>query len=278
MARLQIPTIGVDKTVVEGTTREALRTGPGHYLGTARPGQLGNVAIAGHRTTYGAPFQDIDELQPGDPIMIETEDGVFTYRVEAQPLPGGGTSGHQIVTPEEVHVIADRGDHRLTLTACHPLYSARQRIVVTAVLDQPVQPEAGITDVGAVPADRAEPEPSAAALPQASAGAERTVSVKVQLPVVADGGEMIDAVPPPAGLAAVPGPLPGAEFDDDLGWQPQHGAATAGWAMLSALVAAAAWMLGRLWRRVPAYLMAIPTFTLCLLTCFGHLDRLIPAT
>lgn len=254
-ATLRIPTIGVDKTVVEGTTREALRQGPGHYLGTARPGQAGNVAIAGHRTTYGAPFRDIDQLEPGDPIMIETADGTFTYRVEAQTDRDGTASGHQIVAPEAVHVIADQGDHRLTLTACHPLYSASQRIVVTAVLDEPppdVVVEAAVIDQVARVVAVAAPAAPAAASPSGARAASRPM-----------GADLENA--------------PGEDLVDDLGWQRAHAGATALWASLTALVVAAAWAVGRLWRRVPAYLMAVPSFTLCLLTCFGHLDRLIPA-
>lgn len=275
-ARLRLPTIGVDKTVVEGTTREALRSGPGHYLGTARPGQPGNVAIAGHRTTYGAPFHDIDELTPGDPIVVETEDGVFTYRVEGQATAEGTTSGHRIVAPEAVHVIADRGDHRLTLTACHPKYSARQRIVVTAVLDRPVRP--GIDLAAASPPGQdpdAEPDPDHEPDPVAAAPSPMTVSVRVPTPEV-------DLSTPPAESPAPPVPTaPDAQRDtqweDGLGWQPDHAPATLLWALLSALVVATAWLAGRAWRPVPAYLMAVPSVALCLLTCFANLDRLIPA-
>lgn len=251
-ASIRIPAIGVDKTVVEGTTREALRTGPGHYLGTARPGQRGNVAIAGHRTTYGAPFHDIDQLQPGDEIVVETTEGVFTYRVEGQQDRDGNERGHRIVAPEQVEVIADRGDHRLTLTACHPLYSARQRIVVTALLDGPAI---------------ARPTPA---------------PVQVALPVTGST-ELVDA---PGPISAEPSAAPGTENPvpaeiwaggDDLGWQTEHAGATTTWAALTSLIAAAGWALGRLWRRVPAAAVTAPGFTLALVTCFAHLDRLLPA-
>ena len=123
-ARIRIPKIGVDKIVVEGVGLPDLKKGPGHYPDTPLPGQEGNAAIAGHRTTYGAPFNRIDELVAGDEIFVETVQGEFRYLVTEQ----------LIVTPTQVEVLDDKGDNRLTLTACHPKYSARQRIVVVAQL------------------------------------------------------------------------------------------------------------------------------------------------
>lgn len=131
MARIEIPDIGVDKIVVEGVSRDDLKKGPGHYPDTPFPGQEGNAAIAGHRTTYGAPFHRIDELEVDDEITVTTLQGRFTYRVTAQ----------EIVSPSDIEVIDDKGDDRLTLTSCHPKYSARQRIIVSALLvDDPAPP------------------------------------------------------------------------------------------------------------------------------------------
>ncbi len=136
VAHITAPTIGLDKVVVEGVGRTQLREGPGHYPVTPLPGHAGNVAIAGHRTTHGAPFADIDQLQPGDPIVLDTVDGRFVYRVEAHTDPVDGTvSGHEVVTPGDADAIAATGDNRLTLTTCHPRYSDRQRLVVTATLE-----------------------------------------------------------------------------------------------------------------------------------------------
>ena len=129
-ARLRIPTIGVDKIVVEGVSLADLKKGPGHYPESPLPGQEGNAAIAGHRTTYGAPFHRIDELEAGDEIIVETIQGSFTYEFTEQ----------LIVSPSQVDVLADKADNRLTLTACHPKYSARQRIVVVAHLVADEQP------------------------------------------------------------------------------------------------------------------------------------------
>jgi sortase A len=128
VARIAIPRIGVDKIVVEGVGREDLEKGPGHYPGTPLPGQPGNAAIAGHRTTYGAPFQHVDELAPGDEILVTTRQGSFRYEV----------IGTEIVLPSDVHVVQDQGDDRLTITSCHPEYSARERIIVSArLVDEP---------------------------------------------------------------------------------------------------------------------------------------------
>jgi sortase A len=125
--RIVIPTIGVDYVFVEGVSVADLRKGPGHYPETPMPGQAGNAAIAGHRTTYGAPFGDLDKLVPGDEVHLTTVQGEFTYVVRET----------QIVRPSQVEVLDP--DHwafpnALTLTACHPKYSARQRIVVGAEL------------------------------------------------------------------------------------------------------------------------------------------------
>ena len=125
VARLEIPRIGVDEIVVSGVGVEDLKKGPGHYPETPLPGQPGNAAIAGHRTTYGAPFFSVDELAPGDKIIATTFAGRFVYRV----------TGTVVVAPTDVGVIAGTADARLTLTSCHPLYSAANRIVVTAQLD-----------------------------------------------------------------------------------------------------------------------------------------------
>jgi len=140
IARISMPTIGVDKVIVAGVSVEALRIGPGHYPTTVMPGQPGNASIAGHRTTYGAPFHRIDELQPGDEIKVQTIQGVHTYVVDAQTTASGQEVGYFIVDPSATEVLSDFGDNRLTLTACHPKYSARQRIIVTATLvSEPVE-------------------------------------------------------------------------------------------------------------------------------------------
>jgi sortase A len=124
MAHLQIPKISLDQYVVSGTAEADLAKGPGHYLGTAMPGQAGNVAIAGHRTTHGAPFNRLAELAVGDPIYLTTASGkTLTYIVSAVPVA---------VSPSDVTVLNNFGDDRLTLTTCNPEYSAVQRLIVVA--------------------------------------------------------------------------------------------------------------------------------------------------
>jgi sortase A len=124
LARLSIPRIGLRAIVVEGTRPSDLRKGPGHYEMTALPGAGKLVAIAGHRTTFGAPFRHIDELGSGDVIAVTTVYGTFRYRVFA----------HEIVAKDDWTIIRPRKLETLMLSACHPLYSARQRWVVYARL------------------------------------------------------------------------------------------------------------------------------------------------
>lgn len=152
VARLQIPAIGVDEIVVHGVSVADLRTGPGHYPDSAGFGEPGNAAVAGHRTTYGQPFHDLDQLEPGDRIDVTTVRGRFTYRVMAHPDPDDPTAerGWFVVGKRGVEVLDDVGDDRLTLTACHPKFSSRERIIVTAeLLDDPIDPlPSSDTDAG----------------------------------------------------------------------------------------------------------------------------------
>ena len=141
VGRIEIDKIGVNEVVVQGVGVHELKDGPGHYPDTPMPGQKGNAAIAGHRTTYGAPFGSIDELVPGDKIQITTVQGRFTYAVIAQE----DGSGHRIVSPNQVEVLDDFHDDRITLTACHPKFSASQRIVVVGVLQGEALPAPPIT-------------------------------------------------------------------------------------------------------------------------------------
>jgi sortase A len=137
IGEINIPRIGSDFIMVEGVDLKYLSEGPGHFPGTPLPGQAGNAAVAGHRTTYKAPFNRIDELHPGDKIFIKTLQGSFTYQVKPQVDPhdpSGPPLGHRIVTPTAVEILADKGDNQLTLMACNPKYYATQRIVVEAAL------------------------------------------------------------------------------------------------------------------------------------------------
>jgi sortase A len=123
---LVIKAIGVDKYVVEGTDEANLRRGPGHYVGTAFPGQVGNTAIAGHRTTYGAPFFELNELKVGDPIQLtDLNDRTWVYIVSHAP---------EVVSPSDVSVLDPTPFPQLTLTTCNPRFSATSRLVVFARL------------------------------------------------------------------------------------------------------------------------------------------------
>jgi sortase A len=126
IGRIVIPKIDASYDVVQGTDTSSLEKGPGHYPATALPGLGQTVAIAGHRTTYLAPFRHIDELKPGDRIVLTMPYARFTYLVQY----------HRIVLPTALWVTKDVGYDRLVLSACNPLYSAAQRIIVFAKLSQ----------------------------------------------------------------------------------------------------------------------------------------------
>jgi sortase A len=217
-ARIRIPKIGVDKIVVEGVSLRDLKKGPGHYPESPLPGQEGNAAIAGHRTTYGAPFNRIDELVAGDEIFVETVQGEFRYVMSEQ----------LIVSPEQVDVLDDKGDNRLTLTACPPKYSARERIVVVAQLAPGVE--------------------ALARPPLVDDG---------------DGDDDVAAEAPPAlddidgeGAPALPAILLG---------------------VLCAVIWLLAWLVGRAWRKWPAYALGLPFFLVALFFFFEEFSRLLPS-
>jgi sortase A len=136
-AFLHIPAFGptwTPRAVIEGTDPDVLADGPGHYANTAMPGQIGNFAMAGHRVGKGSPFLELDELDPGDAVVVETVDHWYVYRVRST----------EIVRPDQTNVVAPTPDGPLdgpatrawlTMTTCNPEFSARQRLVVHALLD-----------------------------------------------------------------------------------------------------------------------------------------------
>ncbi len=123
LTRIKIPALGLDTVVVEGITPSALRAGAGHYPQTPLPCEGGNVSIAGHRTTYGRPFGNIDQLKPGDTIELTTPIGGCVYQVSKAPW---------VVAPSEMSVLDPTAERSLTLTTCHPKGSAAQRLIVRA--------------------------------------------------------------------------------------------------------------------------------------------------
>ncbi len=227
IARLQIPKLDLDQYVVEGTGTDDLQKGPGHYAGSSLPGHAGNVAIAGHRTTYGAPFNRLDELDVNDQILLTTTEGTFAYVVTEAPFP---------VSPSKVSVVNDQGDDRLTLTTCHPKYSASKRLIVTAALQGPVS---------ATAAPRA-PTAGPVAVPVSTA-TERAASEPS--PVVS--GER-------SGFHA--GALP----------------ATLLWVCVLVALGLAYRPLRRLWPPLPTLLVVVPIWTCSLLMLFEQLNHFLP--
>jgi sortase A len=124
IGRIKVDRIGLDMVVVQGTDTSSLQKGPGHYANTPLPGQAGTVAVAGHRTTYLAPFRHIDEIRPGDEIRVEMPYAAFTYVMQR----------HEVVDPTDVGILRPVGFNQLVMTACHPPYSASQRYAVFAKL------------------------------------------------------------------------------------------------------------------------------------------------
>lgn len=239
LGSIEIPAIDVERQIVAGVRRDDLRKGPGHYPTTPLPGQAGNAAIAGHRTTYGEPFHDLDLLVPGDTIFVETLQGRFRYEVMAQTDDEGRQSGHAIIPPQQVEVLDDFGDNRLTLTACHPKFSARQRIVVVAVLAS--DPVASF------------PNPTTS--PSELDGADDEFALDVGETVLTDEGAL----------------------DEGLGWNFEERTPTIVWGVVAALLVAIGVVAGRLWNKWLSYAATAPFFLAALFVCFVHLDRMLPA-
>ena len=318
IARLIIPALEVDAIVVAGVEVEDLRKGPGHYGTTPLPGQPGNAAIAGHRTTYGAPFGRLNELAPGDEIIVETLQGRFEYRV----LPGGRdmagrTPGHRIVVPTALEVLDDHGDNRLTLTSCHPKYSARQRIIVHAALvgdpvvrlprpgepigaefvqlAQPDDPPEGPVDdesrddpnpaaAGSSGTDRQETPVAGAADPDTAEAAAATTRGATGDTVDSGVAAAPEARPAVAagGEASTPPPEPASPVPDDGFGEGLSGDRDAIlpavlWGLAAVAVGVLGWAFGRQGRRVQTYAIAAVPFLVVLYVTFSYVDRALPA-
>ena len=133
VGRITIPSIGVSKYVVAGVRLKDLERGPGLFPGSPMPGQKGNVAIAGHRTTFGAPFSRIDELRGNERIVLESKDGTFTYIVNGEPKI-------VLATDTAVAKTTNPDIAIITLVSCYPKWTSTKRIVVVATLDSTVLP------------------------------------------------------------------------------------------------------------------------------------------
>jgi sortase A len=124
LGSIEIPAIGVDKTMFEGVTLTTLNRGPGHWPGTALPGQIGNVVVGGHRVSHDKPFRNLDKLVPGDQVIFTTTEGRFVYDVVST----------EIVTPDAIRIIDQTPEKTATLFACNPPGSTKQRIVIHLAL------------------------------------------------------------------------------------------------------------------------------------------------
>ena len=252
IAVIDIPRIGVTKYVVAGVAPDDLKKGPGHFPSTPQPGHLGNMAIAGHRTTYGEPFRNIDQLELGDEIIVTDIQGrEFTYVVDSQ----------KIVGPSDSYVVAttDPTVARLTLTTCHPEFSASERLIVSAVLDTAVSTSVDdkpFVYAKFVDADERRPLPSDDSI-VADNGGNSEASI-----------EVTDAA---VGLADEYDTFSRGWFSDSAAWP--H---VIGWVLVQSVVIALGWYLARRSRRWIGVAAAVLPFFVVLYFVFQNVNRLLP--
>lgn len=264
VAQLRIPSIDLDWTVVEGVGVADLKKGPGHFPETPLPGQLGNAAIAGHRTTYGAPFFDLDKLKVGDTIEVGTLAGLYTYRV----------TGTTVVNPDQYAAViptVDPSIATLTLATCTPAYTARDRLIITAVLvpessAQVMRPPSATTPVESVPPETLPTEtlPGETVTSDSTADTVPDTEVGTSTPAVVD-----------------PGTGAGPSDDDAFahGWFDDTGGVPQAllWGLVLLAVVMFAWYAGkranRLW--VSVLVGAVP-FVIALYFFFENVNRLLP--
>ena len=252
VAIIRIPKIGVEKAVVEGVSVNALKQGPGHYPTTPLPGQPGNSAIAGHRTTYGAPFYRTDELVAGDVIQVTTRQGEFTYEVREK----------KVVKPTQNEVLDPSEDNLLTLTTCHPRFSAAQRLIIVAELTDNPAPAPPTT----VPTTEAPSEDELAGEDEVEGEGEE--GVEGEEPTEEEPAEDDDPVVDDA---------PATLDDPSLSGDPTAKGPAILWGSLAALVWIVTWLLSKRWGRVTAYAMGTPVFLVVLFVFFENFARLLPA-
>ena len=281
IARIELPRIGVDKIVVAGVDKNDLKKGPGHYPETPMPGQLGNAAIAGHRTTFGQPFFDVDKMETGDEIVVTTVVGRFVYRV----------TGQEIVSPSDYQVIATTDPTRatLTLTSCHPKYTARERIIVYAELDEtasgPVS-EATINygrPLDEVATAAADPDPSNTVVDPATDPATDSSTDSSTDPAIADDTETEGSMPVEDSTLA-------ASLDDEQlnagiadafsdSWFSDPGAnSQVGlWGLLLAAIGILSYLISRTFKRDwIGLLVGVGPFAVSLYFFFQNVNRLLP--
>jgi len=259
LAIIELPTIGVRKFVVAGVRTADLKKAPGHYPDTPLPGELGNAAIAGHRTTYGEPFRKLDELEVGDEIRVtDLFTRQFVYRV----------TGTQIVGPADSWVVAttDPTIATLTLTTCHPEFSAKLRLIVSAELDTSISP------VAAGPA---------AAYPTAETSANST-TVSSSVSSSASSTTMDDSVGETTSAPTTVPVIFDVEVESDIferGWF-SDGAAWSDvlvWTALEIFVVWGAWLVAKRFRnRLLGATVGFAPFLVVLYFVFQNVNRLLP--
>jgi len=277
IAQIRIPRIGLTKTVVEGVSTDSLRKGPGHYPGTPLPGQEGNSAIAGHRTTYGAPFNRLDELEENDLIYVTTVQGSFVYRV-AEKL---------IVSPKDVYVLDATEDNRLTLTTCHPIYSARQRLIIVAeLLGDPVAADpAQLLDSGAAIAQLPEEQitldtiaangPVAIDPDEPALGIDPGVTAPAPIEVEVGAPTPTTVEPPAPATAATPPSTEAENLFGGVGVDARAALPAIFMAFLTAFVGIGVWLASNRWTAWQSYLVGTPIFLISLFYFFETFSRVV---
>ena len=245
VAVIRIPSIDVEKVVVEGVRVNDLKRAPGHYPQTPMPGQAGNAAIAGHRTTYGAPFYRLDELDEGEEILVRTVQGEFRYVIDRV----------HVVRPEQVEVLDQTEEARLTLTTCEPRFSARRRLIVSAVLDDDPAPSPTTTTSTTTTSTTVAPDEEDGSTTSTTVRRTTTTTEPEE-----DEEEAL-AFEDPAGLSG----------DPAARWP------TFWWGFAAAGVGFALWLLARRWRPLWVYLLGAPAFLVVLFVFFENVSRLLPA-
>jgi sortase A len=272
VARLQIPRIGLNRIVVEGATAEALTKGPGHFPETPLPGQLGNAAIAGHRTTHLHPFFDIDVLVPGDEIIVITLNGRYVYHV----------TGTEIVAPDDYAAVIPTTDitkATLTLVSCTPRYSAKNRIIVRSEL-VPDQSDP-LTEAAPV-LPTAEPSDSAITLPdEGPVTVVDTVGPTVATAADSTTADTVPTAAAPADTISAEPTSPATATPDAFsdGWFSDSSAITPSlmWGLILAAVAYGIYWLSHKVRRywVGALAGFVP-FLVVLYFFYENINRLLP--
>ena len=291
MAQLVIPKMGLTATVVSGVSSESLRRGPGHFPDTPMPGMPGNSAIAGHRTTWGAPFGNIEKLEPGDEIKIQTIQGSFTYVV----LEQNGGRGNFIVSPNEFDVLNqnfDSSPNRLTLVSCHPKLTARNRIIVVAELignsaesferpdylnqprftfafDEEVVAEAlGEDGFEGPPQDAIEQDPS---VENAEESIVETQGAKRNLSEISDVSATAENLTPTTQPQQVSG------FGEGLSGDRSAITPSITWGLALITLIMTPGFIAKRWRRWPTYFLSLAPIITVMLVWFFNLDRALPS-